>query len=189
MSAADRVTRTVSAELEFRGTDGRTIVGLAAPFDRPATVVERGRTFRESIRRGAFARTIAERGDRVKALASHDLRSLPIGRAARLWEDQAGLWAELAISSTRQGDEVLALAHDGALDGLSVGMEVLADHWTDRGQTREVREAKLHEISLVAVPAYDTARVTAVRTAAPAHTLDLARRRLDLATATRKDHR
>lgn len=180
MTAADRVTRSVTAELAFRGTDGRTIVGLAAPFGRSAPVIERGRSFNESIRPGAFARTITERGDRIKAMAAHNHGALPIGRAARLWEDPAGLWTELAISQTRAGDEILALARDGALDGLSVGMEVLNDTWSDRGATREIREAKLYEISLVAIPAYDDARVVGVRHNRPASSIDLLRRRLAL---------
>ena len=189
MSAANRVTRSFSTELELRGTDGRTIVGLAAPFGQPARIFEGGRLFTEMFRQGAFSRTISERGTRIKAMAAHDLSRLPVGRAARLWEDSTGLWAELAISQTRQGDEILTLARDGALDGLSVGMEVLQDHWTDRHTIREIREAKLHEISLVSIPAYDDARVVGIRHDATGADLDLLRRRLDLTAATWKDHR
>ena len=47
------------ADVELRAAgDGRTLVGLAVPFDQPTNVGG----YTESFTRGAFARTIAERG-------------------------------------------------------------------------------------------------------------------------------
>ena len=74
--------------------DVRTIVGLAAPFDRPANI---GR-YSEVIKPGAFHRTIAERGDRVKLLAFHDERTLPLRRATALREETRGVVVEARIS-------------------------------------------------------------------------------------------
>lgn len=149
------------ADLEVRG-DGRTIVGLAAPFDRPANI---GR-YSEVIKPGAFLRTISERGDRVKLLALHDERTLPLGRATALREETCGLIVEARISKTVAGDEALELVRDGALDSLSIGFQPVRDKWNVDRDHVERLEVRLIEISLVHAGAYDDARVLAVRSEA-----------------------
>ena len=178
--------RASFAAVEIRAAgDGRTIVGCAVPFDRPTDVGG----YVESFTRGAFARTIAERGAaRVKVLAQHATGVNPIGRATVLREDPAGLHVELKISRTQLGDEVLALIDDGALDGLSVGFQpIRAVHNPSTGVV-ERTEVRLDEISVVSFPAYDGARVLAVRAATPQQQsalteLDLIRRRASLVAA------
>ena len=174
------------ADLEIRAAgDGRTISGVAVPFDRPTDVGG----YRESFTRGAFARTIAEKGaGRVKALAQHATGVLPIGRASLLREDPAGLYAELRISRTQLGDEVLALVEDGALDGLSIGFVPLRAVHNPSTGVLERTEVRLDEVSIVAFPAYDGARVAAIRSVTPQQqhaltALDLIRRRASLAAA------
>lgn len=160
--------RASLADLHIRG-DGRTVVGLAVPFDTWADIVDDEGVYRERFRQGAFAKTIAQRGDRVKALALHDRRRLPLGRAHSLREDAHGFVAELRISQTREGDEALELVRDGALDALSIGFRPVegGSEW-NRDRTEVDRtEVRLNEISLVAFPAYEDARILAVR-----HTAD-----------------
>jgi HK97 family phage prohead protease len=160
-----------SPDLELRGGDGRTVVGIAAPFDSPAPINEHGRSFSEIIRRGAFARTIAERGaSKVKLLALHDYGAMPLGRASLLREDAAGLYLEARVSKTTAGDEALALIADGALDAFSIGFTVTGagERWDARSNTRELTDVKLHEISLTPFPAYAGALVAGLRSAAPA---------------------
>jgi HK97 family phage prohead protease len=175
------------AEVEIRATgDGRTLCGIACPFGRMAEIRDAGGSYNEVIHRGAFARTIAERGpERVKVLSQHDGRSNPIGRASLLREDPAGLYAEMRISKTQAGDEALELIRDGALDGLSIGFTpVTSDHDHARNLVHR-HEVKLHEISTVTWPAYETARVAHVRwqpgDLADLIQLDLERRRAQLA--------
>jgi HK97 family phage prohead protease len=58
---------------------------------------------------------------------------------------------------------VLALARDGVPLGLSVGFQPVEDRWNnDRSLVVRVR-ARLGEVSVVGVPAYEDARVTSVR--------------------------
>lgn len=169
--------------LETRG-DGRTIAGIAAPFGTPTTIRDNLGTYTEIIERGAFARTIKERGPaRVKLLAQHDAAAFPIGRATMLREDAGGLYAEFRVAETPRGDEALQLVKEGALDGLSIGFAVLRDAWTNDPTTRHLLEAKLLEVSLVSWPAYDQARVTAVREAVTP-TLAAAMRQLELRKRT-----
>jgi HK97 family phage prohead protease len=161
----DRLMRAALADLEIRG-DGRTVAGLAVPFDVPTDIADSQGVYSETFRRGAFARTIEQRGRRVKALAQHDRRRLPLGRAHSLREDAHGLAVELHISQTRDGDEALELVRDGALDGLSIGFRSVdgGDRWNATRTAVERVEVRLDEVSLVAFPAYDDARVMAVRT-------------------------
>lgn len=69
------------------GRDGRTVTGVAVPFGTPAVVNDGYGSYQEEFRRGAFARTIAERGNRVKILAQHNRQAMPIGRATLLREE------------------------------------------------------------------------------------------------------
>lgn len=176
-------TRVRSSRLGLHGielrADGRTITGIAAPFGQPTQIRDQLGTYTEVIERGAFARTIAERGpDRVKLLAQHDATALPIGRATLLREDPAGLYAEFRVAATPRGDEALQLVREGALDGLSIGFVTIRDSWSSDSATRYLLEVKLLEVSLVSWPAYDGARVTAVREAT-APTLAAAMRQLE----------
>lgn len=170
---AELLTRTTPTDLEVR-SDGRTVVGIAVPFDAPAEIGPVSEVFR----RGAFARTIAERGSRVKFLALHDQGRLPLGRATLLREDASGLYAEFRVSATAAGDEALELIRDGALDSLSIGFRPIRDAWNATRSIVERLEVALAEVSAVAFPAYDGAAITAVRS----DTLTDARARLDALT-------
>ena len=154
------------ADLEVRG-DGRTLYGVVVPFDTPTRISSRLEgAFTETFRRGAFERTIRERGGKVRLAVLHDETTrLPIGRATELREDPAGLVGEFRVSATVQGDEVLALVRDGALDGLSVGFRPIRDRWSKGRQSVERLEVALSEVSVVASPAYADARIVGVRAA------------------------
>jgi HK97 family phage prohead protease len=177
-----KLVRTFAAtpvDLQVR-SDQRTICGIAVPFDTETEISEGRHSYKEMVKRGAFTRTIRERGpERVKALLNHDRQAAPIGRAETLREDAAGLYTELRISKTVAGDEALELVRDGALDAFSIGfVPVQADR---RGDTVIRTEVSLREISVVAFPAFEDARITSVRTEFPPVLRDLARRRQDAA--------
>lgn len=182
---SNRLTRATPCELEVRG-DGRTVIGLCVPFDAPTQIREAMGGYAETFQRGSFARTIAERGDRVKFLAHHDRRSMPLGRAVLLREDAAGLYGEFRVSKTAAGDEALELIRDGALDALSIGFEPIPsrDVWSRDRSAVTRTEVRLHEVSAVSFPAYESALISGVREAAPTLSVDAARRRLDLITKT-----
>lgn len=165
--------------LEIRSTgDGRTVTGICCPFDSIARIDSYEGKFDEHFVRGSFQRTIAERGSRIKFLAHHDQRSMPLGRAVLLREDTAGLYSEFRVSKTVAGDEALELIRDGSLDGLSVGFTVIRETWSDRRTKRAITEAKLHEVSAVSFPAYELAQITGVRANTP--------KTITNATATRR---
>ncbi|WP_050656583.1 HK97 family phage prohead protease [Rhodococcus sp. 311R] len=163
MANHELFTRSTPTDLEVRSSgDGRTVIGICAPFNSPTQIRELGGSFTETIQRGAFARTIAERGNRVKFLAQHDNRAMPLGRATLLREDANGLYGEFHVSETQAGDEVLALVRDGALDSLSVGFNLIRENRARDG-SRTILEARLIEVSAVTFPAYADALISGVR--------------------------
>ena len=177
-----RLVRTYApADLKVRA-DARIVAGIAVPFDSTAVVHEAGRQYREQVQRGAFARTIAERGaERVKLLVNHDRVAAPIGRGVLLREDLSGLYCEMRVSRTAAGDEALELARDGALDSFSIGFIPIGEE--RRGDVTVLTEVILREISMCCFPVYEDARITGVRAVLPPVLRDLARARQDAARA------
>jgi HK97 family phage prohead protease len=146
-------------------SDGRTVYGLAVPFDVPTRIADWQGTYEESFTRGSFKKTIQEQGSRVKLLAHHDTRMLLGGRPT-LTETDEGLIIEASIARTRDGDDVLELIRAGALDSFSIGFSPVkgGDDWNDDMTAVTRREVRLHEVSLVPFPAYETALVGGTRT-------------------------
>lgn len=168
-----------SAALEVRAK-GRRLEGYAALFGAEA----RMGAVTETIRRGAFAATLASRRD-VLALADHDpARVLARTRSGtlRLAEDGRGLAFDLDLPDTQAGRDVLALAERGDLGGMSFGFVVSAGGEAWEGRRRELRAVDLLEVSVVSAwPAYDGTTVEArARGAGARWSVAAARRRLRL---------
>lgn len=144
---------------------GRTVEGYGAAFGNVDA-------YGDVIHKGAFTKTISERGQKVKFLYQHDTEMV-LGRIVELREDDRGLFVKAIVSDTQLGRDVLALLKDGALDGLSIGYDVIKgglDYTEnkDGSVTRNLREIRLWEISLVTFPANEAATVVALKAAADA---------------------
>lgn len=166
-----KLHRTHEADLEVRN-GGRVVYGIAVPYNAPTPIRDLGGEYLEVFVRGSFAKTIAERGHKVKALAQHNREALPLGRATSLREDAAGLYVELTLSKTREADEVLSLVRDGALDAFSIGFRPVKDHEGFDAEGRRIvtrTETALHEVSVVSFPAFEGAQIAGVRAADPFH--------------------
>ena len=140
---------------------GRTVHGTAVPYGVVAEVSDGGRPYRERFAPGAFARSIRERGDKVRLFDSHNTRRLPIGRAVELREDDGGLRVAFEIAATRDGDDALELVRSGTVDAFSIGFRGIREH--AEGDVTVRTEAALMEVSLVGLPAYPGALVAGVR--------------------------
>lgn len=159
---SESLSRAFVSDIEIRsGGDGRTVHGIVVPFDQVALVSDGGRPYKEAFQRGAFAKTIAERGNRVKLLSQHQSRLNPLGRATLLREDAAGLYGEFRVSATSAGDESLELVRDGALDSFSIGFKGIKH--ADRNGVKWRLEVRLREASLVTFPSYEGALVGGIR--------------------------
>jgi HK97 family phage prohead protease len=139
-------------------TAKRTITGLALPYGEIAS--KYGFSYR-------FAKGSLEWSEvgRVKFLRDHDYGQA-LGVATDLRDTDAGFVPSFRIGAGPDRDAVLQDAADGILDGLSVGVEfddavdTVPD--PDNKGVLLVRRATLREVSLTAMPAFDSARVTKV---------------------------
>lgn len=157
--------------------DGRTLFGLAVPYDVELDVSDWWDDYTEVFRKGSFAKTISERRHPVPLLVSHERRALPIGASNELWEEDDGLHAAFHLSATPKADEVLALVKDDAISGLSIGFEpvehkVIAGPQRTPPSSRDLHERTavvLREVSVCNFPAYADAGVEGIRAAQERH--------------------
>ena len=158
-------TRTTPIEFEVREDgDGMTFEGYAAVFNTPSEPLP----FIERIAPGAFKRSIDARND-IKLLWNHDTGTvLGSTRAGtmRLLEDNKGLRVSATFPNTTAGRDAAELLKRGDVDSMSFGFSVPTggDEWSNDGAERTLKSVRLHEVSIVAFPAYSsTAGTTSVR--------------------------
>ena len=139
--------------------DAGTFTGFASTYGGPPDLVG------DVIEQGAFAQSIKQQGAGYPLLWSHDTAS-PIG-VAKVSDDPKGL---LVNGSLVLADPQAQIAHAhlkaGSIRAMSIGYDLPRGEgkvsFSDDG-TRTLREIRLHEISLVAIPANPKAQVTSVK--------------------------
>lgn len=112
------------------------------------------------IMKGAYKKTIAENGDRVKYLYQHDMNQ-PIGKMTELYEDEKGLVFVAEIAKTQLGKDVIELMKSGVITENSVGIMPIQKQ--NKDDYREITEVKLYEISAVTLAANDQAKILDVK--------------------------
>jgi HK97 family phage prohead protease len=158
--------RISTAQFEIREDEaGMTFEGYAAIFDSPSEPLP----FIERIKRGAFNRSLKQARNDIKLLWNHDTSAvLGSTRAGtlKLVEDNRGLKVTATLPHTTMGRDAAILLKRGDVDSMSFGFSVPAggDSWNDDGSERTLKSVRLHEVSIVAFPAYtSTAGTTSVR--------------------------
>lgn len=162
-----RVARDVwpDADLDIRAIgDGRTFRGYAAVFDSRSEDLG---GFRETIRPGAFRKSLRERAANHKMFLNHNqdmLLGTTRAKTLRLVEDDKGLLAEDDLPDTTTGRDLAVLTARGDVDSMSFGFQVIRDAWSDdtgkatapwEGTNRELVEVRLFEVSAITGwPAY-----------------------------------
>jgi phage head maturation protease len=140
----------------------RTITVVAMPYDEETAVEYHGRIIVEVCDPAAFS-GIEMRSGRVKANRDHDL-SRTMGKAVAWHTSRTdGLVADVKVSPTPLGDETLTLADDGVLD-VSAGFRVNrgGERWEGRSK-RRLLNLWMDHLAFVPDPAYEGAKVLAVR--------------------------
>ncbi|MFZ9961580.1 MAG: HK97 family phage prohead protease, partial [Candidatus Limnocylindrus sp.] len=151
-----RITVNEFEVREAADGDGMTFTGYGAVFNSPSQPLP----FIERIAPGAFNRSLRSRNE-IKLFVNHDTsRVLASKRAGtlRLAEDSHGLRVEADLPETTDGRDMAVLLKRGDIDSMSFGFSVPkgGDSWSDDGQERELREVRLHEVSIVTgFPAYE----------------------------------
>jgi len=142
-------------------TDTRGVVGVAMPYGEVSYLA--GDPAGERFMPGVFRRSIEHRADRIPLLDNH-VRDRVMGYS-RTFDDGAtelvGTWK---VNEGDEGDRLLDDLRHGYYSGLSVGFVPIRTGRGDDG-VKEVREAKLVEVSTVGIPAYEGAALLAVRNA------------------------
>jgi HK97 family phage prohead protease len=135
--------------------ESRIIEGIVVPYNRVA--MKNGKKYR--FLPGSLKATDI---NRVKLLLDHDF-SQPVAKLIFAEERPEGLFARFKVGSGAEGDKALANAAEGVRDGFSVGVDITdaAPDPFNRG-VQLVTAAQWRETSLLAMPAYDDARVTRV---------------------------
>ena len=146
-------------EIRSVDMDERTITGVCAPYDEISYLTPDPSG--ERIIRGAFTKSLRQRHDKIFLFRGHD-HGRAVARSTSFADDESGLVGVFHARPSAIGDEALEETRDGYLPGLSVGFRNVQLRRGDDG-AREVVEAALIEVSLVTIPAYDGARVLAVR--------------------------
>lgn len=158
-------TRTADVEFEIRESgDGMTFEGYAAVFNSDSSPLP----FTERIAPGAFKRSLQSRND-IKLLWNHDtgivLGSTRAG-TMKLVEDAYGLKVIASLPDTTAGRDAAVLLKRGDVSAMSFGFTVPqgGDSWDKSGNVRTLNRISLHEVSMVAFPAYSaTTGTTSVR--------------------------
>jgi HK97 family phage prohead protease len=157
-------------ELREVEQDGRFLRGRAAPLGSYRDVGP----YLERLDPAMFDQTLQQRGDHIPLMMTHDHENLPIG-SAPVWEksddELIGTWR---FDSRAAAREAYRLADERVLTGLSVGFLPGKARGSSIVEKRDGvtyvdrRAARLLEVSLVAIPAYEDAHVLALRTAGAA---------------------
>lgn len=150
--------RSYRPDLEVKpGGDGRTIYGLAVPYNAPTRI---NKDLVEEFIRGAFDHQV-NAPQRVKFAREHMLLGgTLIGALSHMRDDTAGLYVEMRASRTPVGDETLELVRDGALNELSIWFEERQNRRAPGGVLQRVK-AHLREVAVVLQGAYGELATTA----------------------------
>lgn len=161
MSNPNREVRSITDEVRMIDVDGRNVItGYAAVFNSLSQemTTPSGRKFRETIKPGAFARSL-ESSD-VRGLFNHDTNQLLGRRGAgtlRLIEDERGLRYEIDPAETTVGKDVVISLKRGDLTGSSFSFATVEDEWgagPDGSVVRELRSVHVFDVGPVVFPAY-----------------------------------
>ena len=140
---------TFSSHVEASDSERRIIAGKIVPIG------EIGNTSAGPV---VFEKGSIKIGDpgKIKMLMQHKSEK-PIGRMQKYQEAEDGIYAQFKVSASMQGQDALILAQEQLVDGLSVGVEVIASK--NEKNYIKVTSAVLKEVSLVETPAFANANV------------------------------
>ena len=148
---------TFAAVEERNNNDKDTLLftGYASVFNKPYGVRDSKGMYNETIKQGAFKKTLQEQDD-VRFLVNHD--GIPLARTSsgtlQLEEDDYGLFVKAELDpSNPTVAEVASAMKRGDLNEMSFAFAAIKDNFDNAGENREVNEARLFDVSVVTYPA------------------------------------
>lgn len=120
---------------------------------------------RDVIAKGAFTKTLKDKGNKVYFLADHKYDTDNLLGVATVEEDAVGLIGSYEINlETQKGRELYSkvkqLQENNLSMGMSIGFDIMNDEIDSKSNVRILKEIRLHEISLTMFPMNPLARVT-----------------------------
>ena len=142
-------------ELRDDGDGGLTFEGVASVVDHPYPVRDRWGEYTETIRAGAFDKTLKERGKAVSLYVNHRHTDVPLAtRAAGTLEISADpdLRVRASLDPARPDVQIIASAiRRGEMRQMSIGFHAMParDQWNDTRDAVVRTEVGLRETSIV----------------------------------------
>jgi HK97 family phage prohead protease len=145
------------SEFEFRdeGSNGFTFEGVASVVDTPYTVRDMMGEFVETIRAGAFNKTLRDSKADVALFVNHDTRAKPLAtRSSGRLVLNADPHLRVTAQLNPERHDVQDLRHaiqDGEMRQMSIGFSVpkARDDWSSDYTERTISEVNLSETSIV----------------------------------------
>lgn len=127
--------------------DGRTLEGYAAVFGQATEIDSWEGCFNETIRKGAFKKSIRERTPVMQFdHGRHPLiGSIPIGAIAELREDDKGLYVSGRITDNWLMQPIRDAIAEESVNGMSFRFTVIRDEWRDNAG-KLVQASELSEL-------------------------------------------
>jgi HK97 family phage prohead protease len=151
-----KLTATETFVTAEEGENIRSISGIAVPWNTEATVSD-------GTRVKFLPGSLPVKGKQPKLLKYHD-STQPVGVVTGRMDTERGMLFTAKISKTRDGDDVVELIKDGAIDAVSVGVNPIDASYDETG-TLVVAKGEWLELSLVTAPAFAGAQITEVAAA------------------------
>ena len=150
-----------SFEITYRAkkdSEKKVIQGYAVVFDSWTDISSWGEIWKECIRKGAFTQSLKENS--ILALYNHDFNNVLARKDVnmKLVEDDKGLYFEIELPDTTQGNDLYELINKGIVNQCSFSGYVRKNLWSeDNGGNvlREILEIDLIEITITPIPAYE----------------------------------
>ena len=120
-------------------------------------------SYGDTVIKGAYKETLKGRSSPLPMLLNHNMRGIPVGKWLDVKEDNTGLRVKGELTpGNPESEQVYAALKHGAMSGLSIGYRAEKFEENDHGGLNLLR-VKLHEGSIVSIPAEDGARIDAVK--------------------------
>ena len=134
-----------TGEIKDLDTTKRRVVAVFANWNLDHT--------NDVIEKGSFAKTLAERSDKILFLNQHNWKE-PHGFFESLTESDEGLvGVSKSLPDTTYSNNTLKLYEAGIVKEHSIGFEVIKSDWNEDAQIRTIKEIKLWEGSNVTLGA------------------------------------
>lgn len=158
------MTDSTTVPLELRRAGDHGLDGICVPYN--VTTLKAGYPHGERFLPGALAEVVQGRA-KIRLTDSHDESGRrPVGVGTEFRDEPDGLFGSFRFYNTPEGRGARENVVEETYGGLSIGFLPLQEQIGEDG-AREIIRAKLFHVSLVDEPAYESAKIVAVRSAVP----------------------